>query len=154
MQITTTRFGEVDVKDESVLHFEEGMYGFEDCTRFVLLEDRPDNLIKWMQAVDNPAVAFMIVNPNDFFPDYEVELTDEQATSLGLTDPSESAMFTTITISRDEGKVTTNLVGPIVMNFKTMQAKQIILSDDRYCTKHVIGERKAEKAKTELTKAA
>jgi flagellar assembly factor FliW len=154
MQITTTRFGTIDVKDESVLHINEGMFGFEHCTRYVLLEDRPDNLIKWMQSVDDSAVAFMIINPNDFFPDYEVELTDEQAKSLGLTDPSESAMFTTITISRDEDKVTTNLVGPIVMNLRTMQAQQIILSDDKYCTKHVIGEKKTSETKAELTKAA
>jgi len=83
-----------------------------------------------------------------------VELTDEQAQSLKLTDPSETVMFTTITVVRDEGKVTTNLVGPIVLNLQTMQARQIVLQDDRYCTKHVIGERAKEESSCELAKAA
>ena len=141
MQIETTRFGTIDVKDESIVRIDEGMLEFENCKRYVLLEDRPGTAVKWMQSVDNPAVAFMVINPNEFFPEYEVELTDEQAEALDLKDPSESAMFTTITLTREESRATTNLVGPIIMNLRTLQAKQIVLQDDRYYTKHIIGER-------------
>jgi flagellar assembly factor FliW len=154
MQIETTRFGKIDVKDESIVQIQDGMLGFEHCTRYVLLEAEPDSAVKWMQAVDDPDVAFMVINPNEFFPDYEVELTDEQAESLDLKDPSESAMFTTVTASRDEGKVTTNLVGPIVINLRTMCARQIVLQDDHYCTKHIIGSAEKTEADREMAKAA
>lgn len=155
MQTETTRFGTIDVKEESIVRIDKGMLGFENCKRYVLLEDKPDTAVKWMQSVDDPSVAFMVINPNEFFPEYEIELTDEQAQSLDLTDPSESAMFTTVTMARGEGKVTTNLVGPIIMNLRTMKARQIVLQDDRYCTKHIIGEQvSAVEANCEPVKTA
>ena len=156
MRIETTRFGAIEVKDESIVHMSEGMLGFEHCTRYALLEDRPDAAFKWMQAVDDPAVAFIVINPVDFFPDYEIELTDEQAESLDLRDASECVMFTTVTVDQDEGKATTNLLGPIVMNVRTLQARQIVLQNDRYCTRHVIGEKTKTDAapRCELASAA
>ncbi len=151
MQIETTRFGTIEVKDESIVHIKDGMLGFEECTNYALLEDQPENAIKWMQAVENPAVAFMVINPNEFFPDYEVELTDDQADSLTLTAPSDCVMFTTVSISKDKTVVTTNLVGPIILNIHTMEGRQIALQDDLYSTKHAIGQRVAER---EMVKAA
>lgn len=130
------------------------MLGIEHCSQYVLLEDRPSAVFKWMQALEDPAVAFMVINPNDFFPDYEVELTDEQAKALSLDDPSESVMFTTITVDRDEGKVTTNLAGPIIVNLKTLQARQIIVQNEHYCTKHTVGEKTQAQTSRELAKAA
>jgi len=143
MLIETTRFGTIEVKDESIVHMAEGMLGFEHCNRYALIEDRPDASFKWLQAVDDPAVAFIVINPVEFFSEYEVELTDEQAESLGLADATDSAMFTTVTVRREEGKATTDLAGPIVMNVRTMQARQIVIEHDRYHTSHIIGEKAA-----------
>lgn len=154
MQIKTTRFGNIDVKDESIIRMDEPMIGFERCTSYVLLQDRPDTAFKWMQSVDDPNVAFLVINPNDFFPDYEVELSDEQADSLELTDPSESVMFTTVTINREESSATTNLVGPIIMNLRTMKASQIVLQDDSYTTRHAICEVVKSTQNREFAKAA
>jgi flagellar assembly factor FliW len=154
MRIETTRFGTIDVNDQSILQMPDGMLGFEYCTRFVLIEDIPESAFKWLQAVDDAAVAFIVINPADFFPEYEVELTDGQAESLDLKDPGESVMFTTVTVARDEGKVTTNLVAPIVINSRTLQARQVVLQDERYCTKHVIGYSASGSSRPEAAKAA
>ena len=140
MHIETARFGIIDVNDRSILHMPEGMLGFEQCKRFILLEEQTGSVFKWLQSVDDPEVAFVVTNPADFFPDYDVELTDEQVESLDLRDPAEAVMFTTVTIAKDGGNVTTNLLGPVVINLRTLQARQIVLQDDRYETKHVIGE--------------
>lgn len=140
MRIETTRFGMINVKDGSILQMPEGMLGFEHCKRFILLEEQPGAAFKWMQAVDDKDVAFVITNPCDFFPDYEVELTESQAELMELTDPGEAVMFTTVTVGREQGQVTTNLLGPIVINVSTLCARQIVLDDDRYGTKHLIAE--------------
>jgi flagellar assembly factor FliW len=63
-------------------------------------------------------------------------------------------MLTTVTICREAGKVTANLVGPIVMNTRTLVAAQFALQDDRYCTSHVIGEKQSVESGAELAKAA
>ncbi|MEN6521544.1 MAG: flagellar assembly protein FliW [Armatimonadota bacterium] len=154
MQITTTRFGNIDVNNESIIHMDETMLGFEHCNRYVLLQDRPDTAFKWMQSIDDPTVAFLVINPNDFFPDYEIELTDEQAESLKLSDAHDSVMFTTVTLDRKSNRATTNLVGPIVMNVQTMHASQIVLQNDRYTTKQTIWERSQSCTDRELVKAA
>jgi flagellar assembly factor FliW len=132
----------------------DGLIGFEDCRHFVLLEDRPDTAFRWMQSVDRPDVAFIVVNPADFFPNYEVELTEDQAGSLDLSDPAQAVMLTTVTMNLDDKKVTTNLLGPIVINLQSLTARQIVLQDDTYCTKHVIGEKALTEPIRELVAAA
>jgi flagellar assembly factor FliW len=99
-------------------------------------------------------LAFVLINPFDFFPDYDVELTDEQAEILDLEDPEDAVMFTTVTVSREAGKVTTNLAGPIVMNRRTLRMRQIVFQDDNYSTKAVIGEMPCASTDKELVKAA
>jgi len=140
MHAQTTRFGSIEVKDESIMQMPEGLLGFEECKRFVLLEEEPDSLFRWFQSLDQPELAFILINPLDFYPDYDVELSDEQAIKLGLDDPSEAVMFTTVSINREKGQVTTNLLGPIVFNIRTLRGKQLVLQDDRYSTKCTIGD--------------
>ncbi len=154
MRIETTRFGEVDIAEESILHMPDGMLGFECYKRFVLLEDKPGVEFKWLQAVDNPALAFIVIDPMAFFPDYEMNLTDEEAESLDIRDASEAVVLTTVTVNKEEGKVTANLLGPVVINSRTLQARQIVLQDDRYGTKHIIGEVPRADSKCEPARAA
>lgn len=137
--IQTTRFGQINVADESVLHMADGMLGFEQCRRYVLLEDKPDTPLKWLQSVEEPGLAFIVVNPLDFVPDYNFELADDDAEMLDLSSPEQAVVLTTVTIDSNEEAVTTNLLGPIVINSATLAAKQVVLQDERYGTKHLIG---------------
>ncbi|HET6456289.1 MAG TPA: flagellar assembly protein FliW [Armatimonadota bacterium] len=141
MQIETTRFGVIEIAEDSILSMPDGMLGLNGFRRYVLLEDRSNTPFKWLQSVENPAMAFIVINPVVVFPDYDIDLTDEQADSLDLKDESEAIVLTTVTAAREDGSVTTNLLGPIVINSRTLQARQIILQDDRYCTKHAIAEK-------------
>ncbi len=137
--IQTTRFGKISVSDESILRMPDGMLGFEQCKEYVLLEDKPDTPLKWLQAVEDPAIAFIVVNPLDFVPDYSFELSDDDAEMLELRSPDQAVVLTTVTIDSNEAEVTTNLLGPIVINSATLAAKQVVLQDERYGTKHLIG---------------
>lgn len=141
MKIKTTRFGEIEISEESILTMPDGMLGFDSCKRYVLLEDQPDVPFKWLQAVDEPSLAFIVVDPLEFEPDYNIDLPDEDAEFLGLRSPSDAAILTTVTLDKREGVITTNLLGPLVINSGTLRAKQIVLQDDRYGTKCVIGRR-------------
>ncbi len=153
MQIDTSRFGTIEIAEESVIRMPDGMLGFESATQFVLLEDRPNTAFKWLQSVDEPALAFIVINPLEFFPSYEVELPDEQAASLELEDSGDAVMLTTVTINGD-GTVTTNLLGPIVMNSRTLTARQVVLQDDRFCAKHVVCELPGCGSQSETARAA
>lgn len=154
MVINTTRFGEVAISKDSILRMPDGMLGFGGHRKFVLLEDQPDTPFKWMQALDEPSLAFIVVNPLDFFPDYDIELSDDDADYLQLEDPADAAVLTTVTMNRNDEQVTTNLLGPIVINSKLLCAKQIVLQDERYGTKHTIGREICEDISLETARAA
>jgi len=154
VKIQTTRFGEVEVSSSSILRMDAGVLGFEHCKRYVLLEDKPESPLKWLQAVEDPELAFIVINPMEFVPDYGMELSDEDAESLGLSAPEEAVVLTTVTVDQCAKEVTTNLVGPIVVNSRTLAAKQVVLQDERYGTKHVIGKSTEADAVLETSRAA
>jgi flagellar assembly factor FliW len=138
MKIDTTRFGKIDILDESILHIQGGMFGFEKNQRFAIVEEEADSSLKWLQSMDDPALAFVVINPLDFFPDYDVELSEEEAESLGLKNASGAAVITTVTVDKKSGEATTNLLGPIVINSCTLLAKQVVAQNEKYGTKHLI----------------
>jgi flagellar assembly factor FliW len=76
MRVETSRFGELEVDESSVINMPRGPIGFEDYTRFVLIEHRPDTEFRWMQSIDESTLAFVVVDPSKFFKDYEVEISD------------------------------------------------------------------------------
>ena len=152
--IQTSRFGEIEVSSESVLHMSDGMLGFEKCKRYVLLEDQPGTQMKWLQSVDDPDVAFIVVNPLEFVPDYGIELADDDADSLGIASPDEAVVLTTVTVDQESREVTTNLLGPIVINSSSLAAKQVVLQDERYGTRHLIGNNTDADAVLETSRAA
>ena len=143
MIVETERFGSIEVDDRSILKLKRGMLGFEEMKRFCLIQHKPDTPFKWLQSVDLPDLAFVVVDPSRFFADYEIEISDSDAAELEIDDPEHAVVLTTVTIKPDERKVTTNLAGPIVINAKTLVGMQIVLEDDRYSTQHVIGDSSA-----------
>jgi len=154
VRIQTTRFGTIDIRESSIVEMPDGMLGFEAYKRYVLLEEEQGSLFKWFQCVDEPSLAFILINPMEFFPDYEVELTDKQVERLGLESAEDAVTFTTVTVDRARGRITTNLAGPLVINARTLRAMQIVLSGDRYSTSCLIGESPTAAKDTARTAAA
>jgi flagellar assembly factor FliW len=90
-----------------------------------------------MQSLSTPDLAFLITMPFLFFPDYEFELDDATQKELGIKDQEEMLIYVIITIP--QGRIedmTANLTAPVVLNKKTMQAKQVVLEKGGYTTKH------------------
>lgn len=134
MRITTTRFGEIDVPDDRLVQFQEGLLGFEPIKQYVVLESSPDSPFHWLQAVSDPALAFVVINPFDFFTDYDFEIADADAERLDLHRAEDVITLTIVTIG--ETDVTTNLLGPIIINSANHQARQLALTDAPYSTRH------------------
>ena len=89
MQISSTRFGEVEVRDDAVLEFPDGLIGLPG-TRYALLGDAPDSPFFWLHSVDHDDVAVPVTNPWLFFDSYEVRVSDEDAARLELIDPADA----------------------------------------------------------------
>jgi flagellar assembly factor FliW len=131
----TTRFGEVDIDDDKIIKIPDSILGFTE-KRFIVLLPGNSGQFFWLQSVDNPALAFVVTDPVSFVQDYEVKLTSEEYKKLKLTLESELILLSLVTMAQDAMDLTINLLGPIVVNPEKMIAKQIVLEDGKYKTKH------------------
>ncbi len=140
-KVKTSRFGEISVEDSLIITLPDGMIGFEDCKRFVVVHQDPDNPLKWFQSLDDGAVAFPIINPWDFMRDYSLSISDSDADFLQMDEDTLKLVFVVVTVPRkNPAAMTANLLGPIVINPLKKTGKQVILSDERYTTRHSIME--------------
>ena len=142
MILNTKNFGEIEVADQDVLEFEYGIPGFESMTQFVILgkTDDENSPFFWLQSAQNPNLAFVIMNPRDLVPDYEVEIDMFTANLLKITDENDALIYSIVTVPEDISKISINLKAPIVINAKTNRGCQVVLENEKYKFKHIITE--------------
>jgi len=136
MRIDTTRFGVVEIDDSSIIRMPRGPLGFEDRTSYCLIQHRPDTSFRWLQSTEDPRLAFVVVDPSEFFSDYEIELTDADVERLSLESAEDAMVLVIATVAENGAEVTVNLLAPIVINSKNLVGMQVVLQDNRYSVKH------------------
>jgi flagellar assembly factor FliW len=140
LKIMTSRFAEINVDDNDLINMPEGLIGFPELNQFVLLNHDEDSPFKWLQSVNDPEMAFVVMSPLTFRPDYLVEVTPEEVSALNLTNSEHAVISVIVTIPMDPKKMSANLKAPLVFNLNNKMGKQIILKDTQYQTKHFIME--------------
>lgn len=139
MQLDTKHFGAIEVEESGIINFPEGIPGFEDIKRFVLLGNEEKNSpFQWLQGVDNPTLAFVIIEPKVFKPEYEVDVHHGDVDLLGITDANEVLVYCIVVVPEDTTRISANLKAPILINTVNNKAKQVILENNDYKTKHYI----------------
>ena len=131
MQIDTTRFGKVEVEEDSIITLTQPIIGFQEFRRFVLLSGSESGIL-WLQSTDSKDLAFILMDPISVFPDYEVSLSDRELAELAVTKIEELDIFTIVVVPEDENKIRTNLKAPVLINRKQRLGKQTILERSNY----------------------
>lgn len=121
LQVTTRRFGLLQVPVDAVIAFPDGLPAFEECRRFALLPVREG--IAWLQSVELPALAFLLARPDRIVPGAWAELPHS---------------WVIITLGGASGNATANLLAPLVIDPVTRQGRQQIAADDRWSTDHPV----------------
>jgi len=153
MITASKKFRNLEISEQSLVEMPFGMFGFEEMKEFVLLEKSKESPFKLLQATADPNVAFLLIDPLEFFPDYEIDIPSSDAEQLKLDDALEARVLATVTIDKNHGWFTANLVGPIVINSRTLEAKQIVLDNERYGTKHLFKNESLQGLSLELKQA-
>jgi flagellar assembly factor FliW len=136
MKYTSNRFGTFDIKDDSILTFPSGLLGFPDQRRYVMLDHDTEAPFKWLQSLDEPALAFVIMDPCLFHANYRIEASHEAMSEVQGRETKEMSTAVILTIpSDDPGRITANLRGPLLINPRTKLGKQLVLSDE-FPTRH------------------
>jgi flagellar assembly factor FliW len=131
--LRSERFGDHDVPADKVLHFPDGLIGFRDARRFVLLESsRPSSPFRSLVSLDLPELGFVVCEPTVLWPGYGADLPPAEGK------PEERAVLAIVTVPNNAQEMTANLMAPLVIDCRTRTGRQLVLDTGRYSTRHAL----------------
>jgi len=139
MQLNTRHFGQMEIEEKGIIEFPEGIPGFENAKKFALLASTEEGSpFQWLQGVDNTELAFVVIDPKVFKPDYSVDVDDDEVEVLKIKDVEKVIVLTIIVVPEDITKMTANLKAPVLINTENNRGKQVILDKGDYELKHYV----------------
>jgi flagellar assembly factor FliW len=138
MKVKTTRFGEIEVPEGDVIHLPSGLIGFPELKQYVLLDHDKDSPFKWFQSLEDGAIAFVLIDPLLFNPEYVAEVTDAELSELDVQTEEDLVISVIVTVPSNPQNMTANLKAPLIFNLKNRRGKQVILNTSAYTTRHNI----------------
>lgn len=133
MKTIQSRFGEIEYDPASTLLFPEGLIGFEELRHFIVMPNKKEGPLFWIQSAEDPQVAFVLTDPSKFFLDYKVEPDEVERRKLGIDEKGECLAISVVTVPQSQ-KITFNLAAPILFAPETNRAIQVILEGTNYST--------------------
>lgn len=144
MKIKTTRFGDIDIKESELIVMKGPILGFEHLNRFVLLIHNENTPLWWLQSIEDPSIAFVVVNPRIVKPGYDPAIFTEDLEFLDIKNSEYSALLAIVTVRSQPLRVTANIRAPILINAETRMALQVVLDDPDYPIQYDVLDHKAE----------
>ncbi len=136
-KIQTSRFGEIEIDENRVIDFQEGILGFPRQKAYIIVENSKDSPFFWLQSMEVPELAFVLTNPFSFKKDYLQSLSSEELSLFKEDEENRFVVFSIVTVPAGHPeKATTNLLGPLVIDTKTRSGKQVILPNSGYSHRH------------------
>ncbi|HHT9144088.1 MAG TPA: flagellar assembly protein FliW [Candidatus Wunengus sp. YC61] len=132
VNLSTNRFGNLIIEKENIITFEQGLLGFEELTQFAIVAVEECLPFEWLVSLEDPVVAFPILDPTLLFSDYKPSLTKDDLDLLDIKKEMDVEMVCIVTLGETPENVTLNLKGPILINMKNKMGKQIVLTEDYY----------------------
>lgn len=137
MQIDTSRFEKIDIDENKIITFENGMLGFERVKEYIIVEQKNSDFC-WLQAVKMGALAFPCIQPNKICEDYVANVDESICRELGLENDDDAFILCVVTVPRDVSQATVNLRAPVVINTANRKAAQVVLENNNYDVRHLL----------------
>ena len=131
MKTIQTRFGEVEYDENNLLNFPAGLIGFPNLHHFIVMPNKKEGPLFWIQSVDDPDIAFILTDPTNFFLDYAVIPESSERNILHIEEEDECFVLSVVTVPPDQ-QITINLSAPILYAPRTNRAIQVILENTGY----------------------
>ena len=138
MKVETTRFGQIEVDENRLIEFPEGILGFADSRKFALVQTNDEGNFFWLQSLDRPELAFVVCDPLLFVPDYQVPVKSEDLGKISIKSKNDVQVF--VIVNKINRTLTGNLQGPLVINVHNRKGRQLVLSEKKYSTRHPLVE--------------
>ena len=139
MIINTKAFGQTEISEKQVINFPLGILGFENLKQYALIDSEQPPFY-WLQSMDVREIAFVLINPYLFRPDYKLLIGDEDYNIIGIdkSDEENRLVFSIVTIPEKSEDMTANLQGPVIINKLNLTGIQSISTSPDYKVKHHI----------------
>lgn len=128
IRIEGTRFGTIEVDDDGTVELPQGLVGFPDETRFVLVPPKQGGRVAYFQSLKTPLLALAVVDASVFGPDYPSPAPSELAADAGLG-PEISVL---VAIAERDRGLTANLLAPIIVDLETRRGAQVVLDPRKF----------------------
>jgi len=135
--ILTKPFGSVELNERQRIRFPFGVLGFESLHDYALL-DAEQAPFYWLQSLQVVEIAFVLIEPRVFRPDYTLSVGAEELAAIGILRPEDALVFAIVTVPEEPRRMTANLQGPIIINKDSRTGRQSICSDPRWQVRHPI----------------
>ena len=136
MLVQSTRFGELEVAEEQIMDFSEGLLGFPDEKKFALMEYKPESPFYILQSMTDSDLTFLMINPFAFFNDYDFNMDDALMAEIGLTADNPPTVFNIATVRDKLENMTVNLAGPVLVNVRDRKAAQWVIEKTQFPTRY------------------
>ncbi|WP_325200122.1 flagellar assembly protein FliW [Oscillibacter sp.] len=136
-KLQTKYFGEIEYEAGDVIHFPEGLFGFEQEQGFLLLPFDGGGML-CLQSVKTPALAFVALDPFTLKPDYAPELEPSDLKAFGVKETGDLGFYVLCAVKNPVSASTVNLKCPLVIHPETREARQVIM--ERYEMRHPLAE--------------
>ncbi|GAB6991334.1 flagellar assembly protein FliW [Paenibacillus pini] len=133
MRIETSSWGNLEITEEQIYHFNKGLPGFDEETEFALISLQ-EGTFSYMQSLKEPALAFLLTEPFDYYSDYEFELSPSDMEELEIKEQVLVRCIITLKESIEESTI--NLLAPVILNPEKQLGKQVVLHNTSYQTRH------------------
>ena len=133
MKLNTARFGEIEIEENRIFNFVMPIIGFDMLHKFIILDPNKDTLFKWLQSIEDPALAFPIISVSALNLDYTIDLPDNIVETLDIKNVESLLVMNMTSIPQENPKGTTiNLLAPLIFNLDNQNAAQVVLSGSGY----------------------
>ena len=129
MNIETKFLGQVTIEETEIIHFQNGLPGFEDNKDFVILPLEKDSPFAILQSIKQQEIGFVIALPFVFKKEYAFDLTEEDREELQIKSSEDLITYSIVTLKEPFNSSTLNLQAPLIINHKQKIAKQLVLHD-------------------------
>ncbi len=138
MKIGTKYFGNIEIGEEKIIHFENGVLGFEDYKDYTILYDneKEKSFFSWLQSTEESSLAFPIVNPFNVVESYNPQINDDMLGSIGGISDEDTVVFLMATIPEDVKQASVNMKAPLIINASSRKGVQVIAEGQEYEIKH------------------
>lgn len=130
----------------------QGLIGFGDYTQAEILyapEHLPFLWLKLTKPGEKESIHFVVIEPAGYIPGYEPELFEEDAAGLEIASSAEVMILNIVAMNNPQGMgATVNLVGPIVVNRRTLIGRQLVVANyQRYSSHHPLADVSVEETR-------